>query len=161
MARRLVLFVVLTLLAAACRFVPAPNEVQQTGTGSPATDLDKLHRIGDETANAAGVSVAGKSLDKPDYCQRPSDGSAGQGARMTYSIALNGATAEEASRRIAMLWKQKGNEWFGADTKFDDSYIADKGNRVHLYGGGWGISAEVPLNGTDGSYELLATGPCY
>lgn len=136
-------------------------DVTQTGTGAPSTDLDKLRRIADETTSAAGVSVASKPLDAPGVCQRPSDGSSGTGARMTYSVALDGVAPVQVASRISDLWKQKGSEWFGADAKVDDSHMSENAALVHLYGGGWDLRAEVPLNEANGPYALIATGPCY
>lgn len=156
----LVAVMAVMVFAAACR-VPVPNNVTQTGTGSPATDLDKLRRIVEESAAAAGVSVAGKPQDGIETCQRPSDGSPGNGARLTYSIALAGATPEEVSTRVASFWRQKGSEWFGPDVIVDGSHIAEKGKSAQVYGGGWDVIGAIPLNETHGAYALIATGPCY
>jgi len=153
-----VLLVVLVVaVMSACGVADVPN----TGSGTPEDDLRRLGDIAEQSAVAGGAVVVGKPEELVDVCQRPSDGSPGRGARLVYSLSLNGTSPTQVGTSIRDLWGQKGQEWIGAEASVDDSRVMEEKGRVHLFGGGWSIRAEVPLNETRGQYAVIAAGPCY
>lgn len=155
----LVIVVLVAWLAAATSACGAG--MANTGSGSPEEDLRRLVEIAEQSAGAGGTVVVGRPEELIDYCQRPSDGSAGRGARLVYSFSMESTTPTLVGTGIGELWKQNGREWLGAEASVDDSLVAEERGRVHLFGGGWSIRAEVPLNEDRGEYAVIAAGPCY
>lgn len=129
-------------------------------TGSPAGDLSALRSALDVTTADAKLRVVGPAQGVADApCL--GDGPPLHHASVTLVVDLQGEDATQVSRRVADVWRQRKDEWFGGGLTLNDSKVSNPGYaRVGLSKDGWALAAAVPDNKERGQYEVSASAPC-
>jgi hypothetical protein len=144
--------VVLAVVARGCA-------VSNLWMGSSESDLAALNKALDITIDEAHLRVPDR---KPGGISRCFDdmGPPTRSAGATVTIDLAGENAHDVSRRIAAVWREHADEWFGGGGQVNDRQVDLDRPRVTLYKGGGGLEAQLYDN-TDLPYTIGAHAPCY